>query len=170
MVFNESFWLAVAIVIFVCLVFKYVKSFVLVSLLDRIKSIDDRFKEIFVVSEEASALLKEYRLLHRSSKKKVKDILDSAKLEINQLKEDAEQEALVKLSARNKNILNKIHNNEQKVLSELRLEAIQLAVSTSIDILSSGKASQSKKQLVENSIDAISSQVKRNTSYLSQNS
>lgn len=160
---NESFWLAVSLVVFVCLVFKHAKAFILASLVDRIQSVDSKFKEVFAVSEEADMLLKEYRLLHRSSKKKVKDILKSAELEINQIKKEAEQEVSIKLSSRNKNILNAIYNSEQKVLSELRLDAVQLAVSTSIEMLSSDKSSKQQKQLVINSIDAISSQVKANT-------
>lgn len=169
MVFNEGFWLAVSIIIFSFLVFKYVRSFVLSALADKILSIDGKFKEILAISEEADSLLKEYRLLHHSSKQKVKDILKSADLEINQLKEEAEQELLIKLKARTQNILNKTHSSEQKVLSELRLEAVNLAIAASVDMLSFGKAEQQQKQLIKNSIDAISSHIKGNKSYLSQN-
>lgn len=164
--FNESFWLAVSIVIFVFLVFKHVRSFVLSSLTDKIQSIDSKFKEVFAVSEESEVLLKEYRLLHKSSKQKIKDILKSAELEIEQLKEEAEQEISIKLNARTQSILNKIHNSEQKALAKLRLDAINLAVSASIEMLSSGKAGQQQKQLIKRSIDVISSQVKENALYL----
>ncbi|MCT4635581.1 MAG: hypothetical protein N4A31_05010 [Rickettsiales bacterium] len=167
MVFNESFWLAASIVIFVSLVFKYVKSFALSALSDKVQSIDSKFKEVSTISEEADALLKEYRLLHRSSKQKVKDILKTADLEIKQLREEAEQEVSIKLKARTQNILNKIHSSEQKVLSELRLEAVNLAVSASIDMLPYTKVDQQQKQFIKNSIDAISSHVKGNTLYLS---
>ncbi len=166
MVFDASFWLAISIVIFICLVFKYVKSFILTALLNRIQSIENKFKDIFSISEEAENLLKEYRVLHHSSKEKVKDIIASAELEIKQLKEEAEHEMLMKLSSRTEAILSKIHNNEVKLLSELRLEAVNLAVLIAVEALTSDEGSQQKNQYVKNSIDAISSQIKGNTQYL----
>ena len=166
MVLDASFWLAISIVIFICLVFKYVKSFILTALLNRIQSIESKFKDIFSISEEAENLLKEYRALHHSSKEKVKDIIASAELEIKHLKEEAEREILMKLSSRTEAIINKIHNNEVKLLSELRLEAVNLAVLIAVEVLASDEGNQQKNQYVKNSIDAISSQIKGNTQYL----
>lgn len=165
MALDASFWLSISIIIFVCLVFKHAKLFILNNITSKIQSIDNKFKDILAISEEAENLLKEYRTLHHSSKQKVKDILTSAELEIKLLKEEAQQEISTKLKVRTENTLNKIHNNELKILSQLRLEALNSAISTSIAILSSDKNNQQQNQLIKTSIDAISSQIKGNTSH-----
>lgn len=156
MVFNESFWLAISIVIFILLVFKQVKSFTINLLEARIKSIDSKFKEIAVISKEAEELLKEYKTLNRSSKQKVQEILDQAELEVKHLKAFAQQEISIKLKIRTENMSNKIHNEELKTLSELRLTAVKLAISSSMAIIASQKDTQFQHATIENSISEIS--------------
>lgn len=163
--FNESFWLALSIVIFACLVFKQVKSFILDVLEKKILSIDNKFKEILAIGEESEALLKDYKALYKSSEKKTKEILSSAELEIEQLKVNARLEISSKLKARTENVLNKIHNNELKTLAEMRVAAVNLAISASVAILASDKDNNFQDQCINASIDAISSQFKGNLAY-----
>lgn len=158
--FNESFWLAVSIVIFMVLVFKPAKIFILNLLESRINSIDIKFKEIFTISEEAEELLKKYKSLCSSAEKEISAITASADLEIKHLRENFENEIASKLKARSANILNKINNSEAKTLMKLRMQSITLSIAIVMDFLENNKNYSYQDRFLQSSIDAISSQFK----------
>lgn len=153
---DESFIFAIASTLFFIIVFRYLKTIILDGVNSRISTIKNKFDEIISINEESEKLLKEYQSLLQSSKKTTQAIIDSAKNEIKQMKLQAEQDIHNKIESKTKFIMNKIHNNESKALLNLRLKAIDLAISSSISLLNFSNNESTKENSTREAIVSIS--------------
>lgn len=153
--FNETFWLACSIVFFFLLIFKQLKTGINSILVKRIQNIEDKFKEIETIAQEAENLLIEYTQLKETSKSKAQEIIKNAELEVKHLKKNAEQDLSYKLKLKTENMQHKINNLETKALSELRLTALNLAISSSVFILKNNDREISQ-EIIKKSLQEIS--------------
>lgn len=149
---DESFIFAIASTSFFILVFRYLKTAILDGISSKINTIKNKFDEIISINEESEKLLKEYQSLLQSSKIATQAIIESSQNEIKQMKLQAEQEIHSKIESKTNIITNKIQNNEAKALLNLRLTAINIAISSSISLLNfsnneSAKASSTKEAM-----------------------
>ena len=154
--FNESFWVAVAIVIFVALVFKRVKAAMDEFLDSRSASIKHRIEEVISLCNEAEKLLQEQRDLHEKSAEVIASSLVATEKEVKQIKDNATKELANKLTQKTSSVMNRIHGDEAKLLIKLRLKAVKLAISTSMIILNSHGSDKVNSNLLDESLDAMS--------------
>lgn len=153
---DESFIFAIASTLFFIIVFRYLKTIILDGVNSRISTIKNKFDEIISINEESEKLLKEYQSLLQSSKKTTQAIIDSAQNEIKQMKLQAEQDIHNKIESKTNLIMNKIHNNESKALLNLRLKAIDIAISSSISLLNFSNNESTKENSTREAIASIS--------------
>lgn len=163
MMLDESFVVASASIIFIVLTFKYCKSAINTMAENRIKNISNKFDEVLQIKIESENLLKEQQILYASSEQKIKEILLSAENEINQLKEKAALDLDIQLKNKTKNIQQKINDQEQKSLAELRLKALILAISSSISISKLHKKNDVLLKFNKESLNIMSHQLKEIT-------
>jgi F-type H+-transporting ATPase subunit b len=161
MMFDEEFWVAVAIILFAALVFKYIRNWLKETLNQRSSLIQNKISEALSLSEEAEKLLQEQNKLYESSTQEAEELLVLAEKEVANLKDTAEKELEERLSLQTDIITTRISNNEHKLLNKLRLESVQLAIATSMAILNETKSNKVSEKLVKDSIDTISNKLTR---------
>lgn len=137
MSFDESFVTATASLIFFALAFKYFKSSIGNMVNNRIKNITNKFDEVLKIKNDSELLLKEQQEIYATLEKKNKEITQSAELEIAALKTKAESDLVFQLNNQTNNLQRKINDQEQKALTEMRVDAVKIAISNCIKILNS---------------------------------
>ncbi len=157
--FNETFWVAVSIVLICAIIYKYSKGPMLAFLNERSAAISNKITEALSLLDEAEKMLKEQRELHKSYTKQTKDLLVSAEMEIAQIQQRAEKEFTEKLNHKTSVIEAAIHNNETRLLRKLRAEAVQLAVLTCTEILLSESSDKAKSKLRNEAIKEIAAKL-----------
>ena len=155
MMLDEHFWVAISIIIFIALVYKYLKKFLNTSLKARENAIHQKLKDAIALSEAAEKLLQEHRLLHVSAEKEAKYILSSALTEVAYLKSSAEKDLDMMLKGKSSSMADRIHNNEASLLERLRLESLDLAIRTTVAILQIHGSKGINSKLLDDSIIAI---------------
>jgi F-type H+-transporting ATPase subunit b len=159
MMFDESFWVAIAIILFAALIFKSVRNYIKETLEKRSSLIENKISEALSLSEEAEKLLQEQNKLYENSTQEAEELLISAEAEVFYLKDSAEKRLEERLSLQTSIVTNRISNNERKLLTRLRLESVQLAIATSMAILNKTKSNKVSENLLKDSINTISNKL-----------
>jgi F0F1-type ATP synthase membrane subunit b/b' len=167
MEFNESFWVAVSIALFIVLFLKYTKKGINDFLVNRSSFIAHRLQEVFSLAQQADIFLQEQVNIHQSSLKKAKEIMELAEKEILLLKLNAEKDLEDRLNLKTDAIIKQIASNEEKYLNNLHFKAVQLAIKITVTILQDQKNEKISGKIMDESLDYI--QLKANSSFSEAN-
>ena len=155
MLFDESFWVAVSIIFFVALIFKSIKKSLGAFLASRAFLIENQLRQSIALKKEAEDLLEEHIKLHHNAKQEVEGLLKSAKKEVDHMKEVAEKKMLDAFEAKKVEMLSKIENNEHDFLNQLRLKAVNIAMSVSVATLYENNFEQLNNSIVHKTLNSI---------------
>ena len=158
MQFNESFWVAVATILFIVFIFKYIKGLLDSFFINRAKSIHNRLDEVVALKEEAEKLLQEQISLHKNAGQEAQKLLESATQEIVYLQQSTENNIKEKLALKKASVISRIHTNETKLLTKLRMRALQLAISSSIAVLDQKDFAQVSNKLLQDALESAADQ------------
>lgn len=128
MLHEPEFWVAVAFVIFVALVYKPAAKYIAQALDDRagrIKSDLDRAAEL---RAEAEKLLAEYQKKQREALREAEGIVAQAKADAERLSAQAAADLDAALKRREQQALQRIAQAEQQATAEIRAAAVDIAM------------------------------------------
>lgn len=126
---EAEFWLTVAFVIFVGLLFRPVTRMITSALDDRSDAIAKELDEAARLAEETQAALAEYQRKQRDAVKEAEEILTRAEAEAKRMGEAAAQGLAAALERREQLAIEKIAQAEARAIEEVRNAAVDIALS-----------------------------------------
>lgn len=135
MLSDPTFWVLVAFVIFVALVWKPGSKAVAQMLDDRAEKIRADLEKAAKLREEAQALFAEYQKKQRDALKDAEAIIKAARDEAETLSKQAAADLEVSLKRREQLALQRIAQAEAQATADVRAAAIDLAMAATRKVL-----------------------------------
>ena len=154
--FNETFWVGLAFVIFIVAVFRPVSRKMGAALDARAARIRAEIEEAQALREEAQKTLAEYKRKQRDALKEAEAILDHAKVEAARLGEQAERDLEAALERREQAAVEKIAQAEAQALQEVRDQAIEMALAATAKLISDNLDKGRADEMVDQAIRDLS--------------
>ena len=151
---SESFWVAIAFLIFVILSFKKIKKILIESLDKQINEIKNRIIDIKKIKKEAENNLNE-------AKKNLKKITNEKKIIINEANKESKilqskllNEEKISNERFKKKITDRIEQSRNQVISDLKKNALMVSVKSLLELLKS-KKNKNEDDLIAKSITKL---------------
>ena len=149
---SEYTWITLALFIFFALVFWKGLRPVLRSLDNRAERIRKELDEAQSLREDAQKMLAEYKRKQRDAIKEAEAIVEHAKLEAERLRESAEADLEASLKRREALALAKIEQAEQNALSEVRDQAVDVAIAAAAKLIAEQVDDKKAEELTSSAI------------------
>lgn len=149
---SPEFWVAVAFVIFVALVYKPLYRQATQALDARAERIRAEIENAESLREEAQNLLAEYKRKQRDALGEAQEILDHAKKEAVRLREQAERDVEESLRRREQMAMDKIAQAEAQALQDVRDQAVDVAIAATRALLAENLDADRATALVDRAI------------------
>ena len=154
--YEAEFWVAVAFVIFVAVLWRVGAHRSLVSALDdRSKRIATELDEAHRLRAEAQALLKEYRRKAKEAESEAAAILELARSEAAEIASEARKRTEEFVARRTKMAEGKIAQAETQALADVRAAAADAAVKAAEKILADTVKGRTAEGLLEIAIEDV---------------
>lgn len=148
-------WVAIAFVIFVILVFKFINKTVVVGLDSRQERIKSELDEAVRLKEEAQAILASYKEKQREAMQEADKIIKTAAADAKNMIKNAAKELEQSLDRRVLLVEQKISGYEKAVLNEIKDHAVDIAVTAVSHVIEKNLDKNLSDKLVTQSITAI---------------
>jgi F-type H+-transporting ATPase subunit b len=155
MLSDPTFWVLVAFVIFVALVWKPGSRMVAQMLDERSEKIRSDLDKAAKLREEAQALLAEYQKKQREALKDAEAIVAAAKAEAEALSKQAAADLETSLKRREQLALQRIAQAEAQALTDVRAAAVDLAMQATRKILTDKLDAGRQDALIDSAIKEL---------------
>lgn len=156
---DPTFWVLVAFIIFVVLVFKPVKKLLTGGIDGRIERIRTQIDEAQKLREDAQKTLAEYKRMQRDAVREAESIIEHAKSEAKHIREQAERDLQDVMKRREQLAVEKIALAEANALQEVRDQTVELAMAATAKLLQQKVDQKTSDQLFEDSLKDLSSKL-----------
>ena len=153
---EAEFWLTVAFIIFVGLLFRPVTRMITSALDGRSDAIAKELDEAARLAEEARAALAEYQRKQRDAVKEAEEILARAEAEAKRMGEQAARGLAAALARRGQLAMEKIAQAEARAVDEVRNAVIDIALSATRKLIEENVDQRKSDALVEDAIKELS--------------
>ena len=153
---DPTFWVAVAFVVFVVLVFKPIKGALIGGLDTKIAEIRQEVEEAEKLREEAQSLLANYQRQQRQAIQDAEAIVAHAKEEAERHRAEADEAMKDMVRRQEEQAREKIAQAEAAAIQEVRSMSIELAMAAAEKLLADRLAGEEGSHLIDNSIEDIS--------------
>lgn len=154
--FDATIWAAIALAIFLGIVFKAgVHKKIGASLDDRSDKIKNELDEARKLREEAQELLAEYQRKRKEAELEAEEIVDAAKREAELIAEDANKKTQEHVVRRTAMAEQKISAAEAQAVSDVRSAAVDLAIAAAEKIIAGKVRGATADKLVKSSIAEV---------------
>ncbi|MFQ5958447.1 MAG: F0F1 ATP synthase subunit B [Alphaproteobacteria bacterium] len=147
--FDETFWVAVAFVVFVAMVFRPVGRMLASALDARARKIREELEEAVRLREEAQALFARYQRMQSDSIKEAEEILAHAREEAERQSKHGAEALEAALARRESQAMERIARAEHEALAEVRGAAVDLAVKATRKLLADKLDEKGQAALVD---------------------
>jgi F-type H+-transporting ATPase subunit b len=152
MLHNATFWLLVSMLIFLAVVGKPAKKFIVAALDARRDKIRSELEEAERLRAEAQDLLMSSQRQRCDAVQEAEEIIAAAKAEAERLRQEAAESLKQLIAAREQSALDKIAQAEANATREARELATQLALAASRDLLRQKLTGASGDSLIDAAI------------------
>lgn len=152
MLHDAEFWVLIAFVIFVGLVWKPIGRMIGVALDRRSELIKAEIEEAARLREEAQSLFASYQRRHKEAMQQAEDIVAHARAEADRVAKEAAAELEQSLKRREQLALQWIAQAEAEAVREVRLKAADLAAAAATRLMSDRLAGPEGDALVDQAI------------------
>tara|TARA_B100000676_G_scaffold313142_1_gene391740 strand:+ start:4097 stop:4579 length:483 start_codon:yes stop_codon:yes gene_type:complete len=152
---DPTFWVAVAFVIFVIAVFKPIKTALIGGLDAKIKEIRQEVEEAEKLREEAQSLLANYQRQQRQALQTAEDIVARAKDEAKSYHAQADEAMKEMVRRLEDQAREKIAQAEAAAVQEVKLLAVDIAISASEKLLAEKLVGDKGSRLIDKTISEI---------------
>ena len=152
---DPTFWVAVAFVVFVVLVFKPIKGALIGGLDAKIAEIRREVEEAEKLREEAQSLLANYQRQQRQAIQDSEAIVARAKEEAERHRAEADEAMKDMVHRQEEQAREKIAQAEAAAIQEVRSMSVELAMAAAEKLLADRLAGDEGSRLIDNSIEDI---------------
>ncbi len=152
---GPEFWVLVAFVIFVALVWKPLGRMIVGALDDRTAKIRADLERAAQLREEAQELLAQYERKHRDAMKEAAEIVAYAKTEAERFAQQARGELEESLTRREELALQHIAAEEARALVAVRAATVDLAIAAASRLIAERLDPQKADALIDEAIKQI---------------
>jgi F-type H+-transporting ATPase subunit b len=153
---TPEFWVAVAFFLFLAMLAYYgVPRLIGRALDDRAAAIRKELDEARRLREEAQALLADYQKKRQQAEAEAKGIVDSARVEAENLAKETRRSLGETLERRTKQAEDKISRAEAQAVGEVRIASVEAAIAAAETLIKSKVAGATGAQLIEQGIRDI---------------
>lgn len=152
MLHDAEFWVLIAFVIFIGLVWKPIGRMIGVALDRRSELIKAEIEEAARLREEAQSLFASYQRRHKEAMQQAEDIVAHARAEADRLAKEAAAELEQSLKRREQLALQWIAQAEAEAVREVRLKAADLAAAAATQLMAERMAGSEGDVLVDQAI------------------
>jgi F-type H+-transporting ATPase subunit b len=153
---DATFWALVGLLIFIgIIVYKKVPAMVTKSLDDRAERIQRELNEARSLREEAQKLLAEYQRKREEAEVEAEGILAQAKRDAALIAEEARVKTEEFVKRREVMAEQKIAQAEADAISEVRAQAVSIAIAASTELLGKGMDAKASADLFKASLNEI---------------
>lgn len=156
---DPTFWVAVAFVVLVILLFKPVRAKMLDGLDAKIAEIRREVEEAERLREEAQSLLASYQRQQRQAIQEAENIIARAKADAERHRAEGEEAIKEAIRRQEEQAREKIAQAEAAAIQEVRGMAVDLAITAAEKLLSDRLAGDEGGRLVDRSIQDIPSKL-----------
>jgi F-type H+-transporting ATPase subunit b len=149
---TPEFWVLIAFVAFVALVYRKLSGVIGEALDKRAEDIRAEIESAAKLREDAQALLAEYTKKQRDALAEAEAILAAARDEARRVEAEAAQQLDARLKRREAQAMDKIAQAEAQALGEVRGAAVDLAVAATRKILAERVDTATGARLIEAAI------------------
>ena len=152
---DPTFWVAVAFVVFVVLVFKPIKGALIGGLDAKIAEIRQEVEEAEKLREEAQSLLANYQRQQRQAIQDAEAIVARAKEEAERHRAEADEAMKDMVRRQEEQAREKIAQAETTAIQEVRSMSVELAMAAAEKLLADRLSGDEGSRLIDNSIEDI---------------
>jgi F-type H+-transporting ATPase subunit b len=153
---SAEFWVAVAFVIFLAVLYYYgVPGYVLNSLDSRSKRIADELAEARRLREDAERLLKEFEAKRAAAQREAEEIVTTAREDAERLARESQERLAEFVRRRTAAAEAKIAQAEVQASAEVRAAAVDAAIRASEQVLRGEISGPSAEQFVKRSLGDV---------------
>lgn len=153
---SETFWVAVALVIFLALCYKMGWKSAMAGLDARGDKIRKDIEDAQTLREEAQKALAEYKRKQRDAMAEAEEIIKHAKEEAQRLREQAQKDLEASLVRREQLAMEKIAQAEASAMAEVRDKAVDVAVAATEQLLRSNLDASQSGAIMDRAIGELS--------------
>lgn len=153
---DPTFWVALAFVCFIALVFKPISKFAASALDSRAEKIKEDLDEAEKLRNEAQDLLAQYQRKQRDASKEAEEIIQHAKDEAERLDREGRARLSAALERREKLATDRIQLAEQQAVERVRNEAIAVAITAAESVLADNLSKDKANDLIDDAISGLS--------------
>lgn len=153
---DPTFWVAIALIVFLALIAKPVSRMATKGLDERAEKIKAELDEAERLRNEAQDLLAQYQRKQRDAASEAQSIIDHAKSEAERLDREGRQRLQEALARREKLAAERIHLAEQQARARFRTRAIDVAIAASEKVMAGEMNAAQANGLIDESISGLS--------------
>ena len=153
---SETFWVAVALVLFLALAYKMGWKSVTSSLDARGDKIRKDIEDAQTLREEAQKTLAEYKRKQRDALAEAEEIIAHAKSEAKRLQEQTQVDLEASLARREQLAMEKIAQAEASAMAEVRDKAVDVAIAATEQLLQSNLDAAQSGAIMDRAIGELS--------------
>lgn len=155
MLSDPKTWVAAAFLIFVALSYKKAAKFMLTALDERSAKIKAELDQARSLREEAERVLAEYKRKQAEYLRDAEQMLAKARDDAEMMRAQAEKELKTAMDARMKNALEKIAQEEDKAIQDVRNHVVDIALAAARAIIIDHVSSLPQDELLKLAIADI---------------
>jgi F-type H+-transporting ATPase subunit b len=152
---NPTIWVAVALIIFLGLVFWKGLRPMIQGLDARAERIRAEIEEAQELREEAQKALAEYKRKQRDAMKEAEEIVENAEAETGRMRERAEHDLEESLKRRERQAMEKIEQAEQAAIREVRNQAVSVAMIAARQLMEKSIDKDKAEEMIQASIEDL---------------
>ena len=149
---DPTFWVAIALLVFLAAIFKPVANAVPKALDDRAAKIRTEMEEAESLKSEAQELLAQYQRKQREAKDEAEAIVQHAREEAARLVREGTAKMEAALKRREQSALERIRRAETQAAAQVRARTVDLAVEAAILMLAERAGGAKADALIERTI------------------
>ena len=157
---DPQFWVAVAFITFVVVVFNPLRKILSTNLDSKIKQIKNSIEEAENLKNETQITLSEIKKRHNDVQKEIEHINQEAEKKVNQLELNAEKKLKEQFNKRKILANTKIDQLTRDANSEIQLHISSSAIKAMINILKDKLDDKEKQKIIDSSIADLKSALK----------
>lgn len=156
---DAATWVAVAFVIFMVLLVRYLLPMITKGLDGRADKIRDQLEQASRLRAEAEALLASYKAQQEELLKQAESIIAAAQKDAAALRLSASEELKASLDRRAQQAKDKIDRAASEAVNSIRTRIIETATDKARDLLSEKTSALADEQMIAKAVTAIEQQV-----------
>lgn len=155
MLHDPAFWVGLAFILVVALIFRPAAKAVTATLDTRAAKIRAQIEEARKLHEDAQALLADYQKKQRDAMAEAEKIIAQARQDAARLKVDAEKDLENAISRRKQQALDRIAQTEAQAIAQVRNTAVDVALAAAEKLITTSLDPARKQALADKAIGEL---------------